>query len=71
MGQNDTIGDDDDQFWCDFFEPRIFVGKVYWLQYRKLLADRTAFDWTVNDFSSAPRRPIRLGIDRCDLVVSA
>ena len=69
--QNDTICDHDDQIWCDFLESGVFFGKVFWLQDRKSLADCTAFDRTVNDFSSAPRRPIRLGIDRCDLVVSA
>ena len=71
VGQNDTVGDDDDQLWCDFLESGIFVGKVFWLQDGKLLIDRTTLDWTVSDFSSAPRRPIRLGIDRRDLVVSA
>ena len=71
VGQHNTICDDDDDLWCDFLESGIFFGKVFWLQDRKSLADCTAFDRTVNDFSSAPRRPIRLGIDRCDLVVSA
>ena len=49
----------------------IFFGKVFWLQDRKSLADCKAFYRTVNDFSSAPRWPIRLGIDCCDVVVSA
>ena len=71
VGQHNAICDDDDELWCDFLESGIFVGKVFWLQDRKSLADCIAFDWTVNDFLSAPRRPIRLGIDCCDLVVSA
>ena len=71
VGQNDTVGDDDDQLWCDLLESGIFVGKVFWLQDKKLLADRTTFDRAVNNFSSAPRRPIRLGINRCNLIAGA
>ena len=71
VGQNNTICDDDDEFWCDFLESGIFFGKVFWLQDGKLLADRTALDRTADDFSPAPRRPIRLGIDRCNLVACA
>ena len=71
VGQNNTICDDDDELWRDFLQSGIFFGKVFWLQDRKSLADCTAFDWTVNDFSSAPGGPIWLGIDRYDLVIRA
>ena len=46
--QNDTVGADYDELWCDFLEPGIFVGKVFWLDDRKFLTNREAFDWIVN-----------------------
>ena len=68
VGQDDAICDDDDQLWCKFLHPRIFIRKVFGLQDKKFMADRAAFYRTGNDFSSAPRSPIWSGIDRCNLI---